>query len=124
MGCLLLLLPGCSKKTAASIVGNWHDNADNSSVEFRSDGTLTFTQGDYTASGTFKFSDPTHMTAIMNMPVPPQVKRELKPGTPDSLRVTTACVVKMQGDEMDVDVTMFAPGQDSRAQSMHLTRVK
>src|SRR5690242_20247449 len=65
IACTLLLiaitLSSCSKKPADSLVGKWVVEGQSANVEFRKDGTLTSEENGHVTTGTYKFTDRTHM---------------------------------------------------------------
>jgi len=124
--CAALLLSSCSKKTGDAIIGKWHDDKDNTVSEFKTDGSVTVmgSDGSIMMSGTYKFTDDTHFTASISMPLPPEAKGKAPPGTPDKIALTVDCTVKITGDEMDLDSKMSVMGQPAQSDHSHLKRVK
>jgi len=123
--CAALLLSSCSKKPGADALGKWHDDKDNTVTEFKPDGTMTLTGPDGSVmSGTYKFTDATHFTASVSMPLPPEAKGKVPAGTPDTINMTADCTVKIVGDDMDIDASMSVMGQPAQPDHSHLKRVK
>ena len=121
--CAAMMFSSCSKKTNSSlIIGKWQVQGQNAIVEFKSDGTVVNKDGSGTQNGKYTFSDDTHMKLEITLP-----KRELPPGVtaPDS--VTADCVVKINGDDLDMKVTPNAPGQaqaKTPKETVHMKRIK
>jgi len=123
--CAALLLSSCTKKTSEAIIGKWQDVKDNSVTEFKSDGTVSMTgPGAPAMTGTYKFTDDTHFSASVSMPMPPEAKGKVPAGTPDTITMTADCTVKITGDEMDIDAKMSIMGQPPQPDHSHFKRVK
>ena len=121
-----MMFSSCSKKNNSSlIVGKWRvqdHKGQNAIVEFKSDGTVINNDGSGTQNGNYTFSDDTHMKLEIILP-----KRELPPGVtmPDSM--TADCVVKINGDVLDMEVTPNMPGQaqaKTPKETVHMKRIK
>ena len=118
--CTAIIFSSCSKKASNSIVGKWEVPGEKSIIEFKPDGTMTVNSGGKAVAGKYSFSDETHMKMEIAIP-----KEELPPGMnmPDSM--TSDCVVKINGDSLDMDVTTNIPGQaQSHKETSHLKRIK
>ena len=119
---MAMMLSSCSKKNSSLIIGKWRVQGQNAIVEFKSDGTVINDDGSGTQNGKYTFSDDTHMKLEITLP-----KRELPPGAtmPDS--VTADCVVKINGNDLDMKVSPNAPGQaqaKTPEQTVHMKRIK
>ena len=118
-----MMFPSCSKKSNSSlIIGKWQVQGQNAMVEFKADGTVINSDASGTQNGKYTFSDDTHMKLEIILP-----KRELPPGVtaPDS--VTADCVVKINGNDLDMKVTPNAPGQaqaKTPKETVHMKRIK
>jgi hypothetical protein len=117
-----MMFSSCSKKASSLIIGKWQVQGQSANVEFKSDGTLISNAGGHTETGKYIFSDDTHMKLEVTPP-----KRELPPGVtmPDSM--TADCVVKINGDDLDMEVTPNMSGQpqaQSRKETVHMKRIK
>ena len=121
--CTAMVFSSCSKKNNNSlIIGKWQVQGQNAIVEFKSDGTVINNDGGGTQNGKYTFSDDTHMKVEITRP-----KRELPPGVtmPDSM--TADCVVKINGDNLDMEVTLNMPGQaqaKTPKETVHMKRIK
>jgi len=117
---MALLLAACSKKAGNSIVGKWQVEGQNAIVEFKSDGTVVNNEGGRAQGGKYTFSDDTHMKMEITVP-----KEELPPGAAVPPSITVNCVVKINGDDLDMDITMNMPGMPADAQAhTEKTRMK
>jgi hypothetical protein len=120
--CAAMMFSSCSKKASNLIVGKWQVQGEKAIVEFKSDGTVINNEGGNTATGKYTFSDDTHMKMEMTMP-----KEAIPPGATMPASITVDCVVKINGDDLDMDVTMNMPGEtqaQSHKQTVHMKRIK
>jgi hypothetical protein len=120
--CAAMMFSSCSKKASNSIVGKWQVQSDNkggtSIVEFKSDGTMITSEGGGTQNGKYTFSDDTHMKIEMAM------QKALTRGANVPTSITVDCVVKINGDDLDMDVTMNIPGETHNKETTHMKRIK
>ena len=120
--CTAVMFSSCSKKNSSLIVGKWRVQGQNAIVEFKSDGTVINNDVAGAQNGKYTFSDDTHMKVEITRP-----KRELPPGVtmPDSM--TADCVVKINGDVLDMEVTPNMSGQaqaKTPKETVHMKRIK
>ena len=106
--CAVLLLSSCSKKASAAIIGKWRVQATKEIVEFRQDGTFINPQ-DQKQTGKYTFTDGSHMNLQINT------------GNTNMPEISASCEVHIQGDKMDMTVTVSGQG---RQQKTHFTRLK
>jgi len=117
-----MMLSSCSKRNSSLIIGKWQMQGQNTVIEFKSDGTLINQDGSGMQNGKYTFSDDTHMKVEITPP-----KGGLPPGAnmPDS--ITIDCVVKVNGDKLEMEVT---PPSSPASQApppkhtLHLKRAK
>src|SRR5262245_48665041 len=95
LSCLgvLLMLSSCSKSPSKAIVGKWHVQGQTAIVEFRKDGTLMNTDHGQTSSGTYKFTDGSHMQVEINAPAG---------NTGTNVVVKLSCAVAIRGELADL----------------------
>ena len=118
--CAAMMFSSCSKKASNSIVGKWQVQGEKAIVEFKSDGTVINNEGGNAMTGKYTFTDDTHMKIEIAMP-----KEALHLGATASASMTVDCVVKINGDDLDMDVTMNMPGQtESHKDTAHMKRIK
>jgi len=119
--CAAMMFSSCSKKAGNAIVGKWEVQGQKATVEFKPDGTMINSEGDGMQNGKYSFSDATHMKMEIALP-----KGEMPPGMkmPDSVAVD--CVVTINGDDMDMQMSMMIPGETNAipTQSVHMKRIK
>ena len=106
--CAVLLLSSCSKKESAAIIGKWRVQSTKETVEFRQDGTFITLQ-DQKQNGKYTFTDGSHMNLQINT------------GNTNMPEISASCEVHIQGDKMDMTVTVSGQGQK---QKTHFTRLK
>jgi len=106
--CAALLLSSCSKKASAAIIGKWRVQATKEIVEFRQDGTFINPQ-DQKQNGKYKFTDGSHMNLQINT------------GNTNIPEMSASCEVHIQGEKMDMTVTVSGQRQQ---QKTHFTRLK
>jgi hypothetical protein len=106
--CAVLTLSSCSKKASAAIIGQWRAQGSKEIVEFRKDGTVINPQNEK-QNGTYTFTDGSHMNMQLNT------------GNTNLPEMSATCEVHIQGDKMDMTVTI--PGQ-LQQQKEHFTRLK
>jgi hypothetical protein len=106
--CAVLLLSSCSKKASAAIIGKWRVQATKEIVEFRQDGTFITLQ-DQKQNGKYTFTDGSHMNLQINT------------GNTNMPEISASCEVHIQGDKMDMTLTISGQG---RQQKTHFTRLK
>jgi len=106
--CAVLLLSSCSKKASAAIIGKWRVQSTKDTVEFRKDGTFINPQ-DQKQNGKYTFTDGSHMNLQINT------------GNTNMPEISASCEVHIQGDKMDMTVTVSGQG---RQQKTHFTRLK
>jgi len=106
--CAVLLLSSCSKKASAAIIGKWRVQSTKETVEFRQDGTFITLQ-DQKQNGKYTFTDGSHMNLQINT------------GNTNMPEISASCEVHINGDKMDMTVTV--PGQGQK-QKTHFTRLK
>jgi hypothetical protein len=111
--CAALVLSSCSKGTSAAIIGKWQVQGSKETVEFRKDGTvITYApSGEVQVedSGKYTFMDGSHMNLQTNG------------GDTNQPPTSISCEVHINGDKMDVTVTV--PGGGQRHKS-NLKRLK
>ena len=108
----VLLLPSCSKKASAAIIGKWQVQGSKERVEFRKDGTVV-TFHDITAgppgntrsieeetTGKYIFTDRSHMSLQINA------------GNTNQPPLSISCEVHIHGNRMDMNMT--AQGENQR----------
>ena len=119
--CVVVMFSSCSKQAGNAIVGKWEVVGEKATVEFKADGTVVNTPGTGMQNIKYTFSDDTHMKMEMTLP-----KTDMPPGMkmPDSL--TADCVVKITGDDMEMEMAMMMPGVTNALpkQNVHMKRVK
>ena len=106
--CATLALTSCSKKASSAIIGKWRVQATKEIVEFRQDGTFTNPQ-DQKQNGKYTFTDGSHMNMQINT------------GNTNMPEMSASCEVHIQGDKMDMIVTVSGHRQQ---QKTHFTRLK
>ena len=106
--CAVLLLSSCSKKASDAIIGKWRVQSTKDTVEFRKDGTFINPQ-DQKQNGKYTFTDGGHMNLQINT------------GDTNMPEVSASCEVHINGDKMDM--TMTVSGQRQQ-QKTHFTRLK
>ena len=106
--CVVLTLASCSKQPSAAIIGKWRPQGSQGIVEFRKDGTVIDSQNPK-QNGKYTFTDGSHMTVQINT------------GNTNQPEMSLNCVVHIQGDKMDMTVTVQGQSQQSEA---HFTRLK
>jgi hypothetical protein len=126
--CAAMMFSSCSKKASNLIVGKWQVQSDNkggtSIVEFKSDGTMINSEGGGTQNGKYTFSDDTHMKMEMTLPKgdDPAGATATAPAS-----ITVDCVVKINGDDLDMEMAAIMPGDpqaQSHKQTVHMKRIK
>jgi hypothetical protein len=115
--CAAMMLSSCSKKTANPIFGKWQVQGDSMIIEFKPDGTMVNYVGGLNITNKCTFSDDTHFKIEM----PEILPMETKP-----VRIHTVdCMVKINGDELDMENTPNVPGQaQAHAQTVRMKRIK
>jgi hypothetical protein len=119
--CAAMMFSSCSKKASNLIVGKWQVQDQKATVEFKSDGTMINSEGGGTQNGKYTFSDDTHMKIEMAM------QKALTRGANVPASITVDCVVKINGDDLDMEVTPNMSGQpqaQSRKETVHMKRIK
>jgi hypothetical protein len=112
--CAAVVLSSCSKKPSKAIVGKWHVQGQTAVVEFKKDGTLTNTDHGRTDTGTYKFTDGSHMQVEINVPAG---------NSGSNMTVTVSCAVTVRGEL--VDLLMTVPSEPKAGpQTVHLRRIK
>ena len=119
--CAVLLLSSCSKKASAAIIGKWQVQGSKERVEFRKDGTVV-TINDTTAgppgntrtiqqetTDKYTFTDASHMSL------------QISTGNTNMPEISASCEVHINGDKMDMTLTISGQGQQ---QKTHFTRLK
>ncbi len=106
--CAALILSSCSKKTSDAIIGKWRVQSTKETVEFRQDGTFITLQ-DQKQNGKYTFTDGSHMNLKINT------------GNTNMPEVSASCEVLINGDKMDMTLTVSGQGQ---RQKTHFTRLK
>jgi len=104
--CATLVLSSCSKSPSAAIIGKWQVQGSKERVEFRKDGTVV-TINDTTAgppgntrtiqqetTGKYTFTDASHMSL------------QISTGNTNQPAISATCEVRVNGDRMDVTVTV------------------
>lgn len=124
--CAAMMFSSCSKKNSSLIVGKWQVQGQKATVEFKSDGTVvsSTSEGAQTETGKYTFSDDTHMKMEMTL----QKRDDPAEATATAPASMTAdCVVKINGDDLDMEVTPNMSGQpqaQSRKETVHMKRIK
>jgi len=95
------------------LVGKWRVEKDGTLVEYRPDGTLTFSGNGVTVNGTYKFTDSSHMVLDLPMHIAPK-----------DVTMTVVCALQFSGDDLDMDSTVKVPDQPDQKDHVHLTRIK
>jgi hypothetical protein len=116
--CAAMMFSSCSKKNSNLIVGKWQVQGQKATVEFKSDGTVINNEGGRTETGKYTFSDDTHMKIEIAM------QKALPPGANVPASITVDCVVKINGDDLDMDATMNIPGETHNKETTHMKRIK
>ena len=116
--CAAMMFSSCSKKTSSLIVGKWEVQGQKATVEFKSDGTVINSAKGNAPIGKYTFSDDTHMKIEMAM------QKALPPGANVPASITVDCVVKINGDDLDMDATMNIPGETHNKETTHMKRIK
>jgi hypothetical protein len=106
--CAVLLLPSCSKKASAAIIGKWQVQGTKEISEFRKDGTVINPQNEK-QNGKYTFTDGSHMDLQINT------------GDTNQPTASASCKVQIHGDKMDWTITGPGQGQQQKA---HFTRLK
>ena len=106
--CATLVLSSCSKKASDAIIGKWQVQGSKETVEFRKDGTVINPQ-DQKQNGKYAFTDGSHMNLQINT------------GNTNMPEMSASCEVHINGDRMDMTVTV--PGQ-GQPQKQHFKRLK
>ena len=106
--CAALILSSCSKKTSTAIIGKWQVQGSKEPVEFLKDGTFINPQNEK-QNGKYTFTDGSHMNLQMNT------------GNTNMPEMSASCEVHINGDKMDMTVTI--PGQGQK-QKTHFKRIK
>ena len=106
--CAVLLLSSCSKKASAAIIGKWRVQATKEIVEFRQDGTFINPQ-DQKQTGKYTFTDGSHMNL------------QIDTGNTNMPEMSASCEVHINGDKMDMTLTVSGQRQQ---QKTHFTRLK
>jgi hypothetical protein len=116
--CSAMMFSSCSKKTSNSIIGKWQVQGQKATVEFKSDGTMINSAEGHAPTGKYTFSDDTHMKIEMAM------QKALPPGANVPASITVDCVLKINGDDLDIDVTMNIPGETHNKETTHMKRIR
>ena len=112
--CAAVILSSCSKKPSKALIGNWQVQGQSAQVEFRKDGTLASTERGHTQTGTYKFTDDTHL------------QMEINTGNTNiqgQATITVACELAMHDDAADLTMTMPGSAQNQK-EIAHLKRIK
>jgi hypothetical protein len=104
----VLILSSCSKKASTAIIGKWQVQGSKETVEFRKDGTVLNPQNQ-NQSGKYTFTDGSHMNLQINT------------GNTNLPEMSARCEVHINGDKMDMTMTVPGQGQQTKA---HFTRLQ
>jgi hypothetical protein len=106
--CAVPILSSCSKKASDAIIGKWRVQSTKETIEFRKDGTVINLQ-DQEQNGKYTFTDGSHMNLQINT------------GNTNMPEVSASCEVHINGDKMDMTLTVSGQRQQ---QKTHFTRLK
>ena len=106
--CAVPIFSSCSKKASDAIIGKWRVQSTKETVEFRQDGTFINLQ-DQKQNGKYTFTDGSHMNLQINT------------GNTNMPEVSASCEVRINGDKMDMTLTVSGQRQQQRT---HFTRLK
>src|SRR6185312_2774025 len=106
-----LLLSSCSKKPQNALIGKWKVDENQSTVEYRKDGTMVTSQDGKEIEGKYEFVDDTHLKLEST---------ELQGGNTVIMRFT--CELAIHGDKAEISTTLGSNPPIMR--TLHYTRIK
>jgi hypothetical protein len=106
-----LLLSSCAKKPQDAIIGKWKVDENQSTVEYRKDGTMVTSQDGKDIMGKYEFVDNTHLKLEST---------ELQGGNTVIMRFS--CELAIHGDKAEISTTLGSNPPVKR--TLHYTRVK